>query len=454
MATTGFWPVKGKLKSVIVYAENPNKTMNPKFFDSDLYATLQYAENSNKTDQELFVSGINCSKHNAYAQMVAVKKKFGERGTVVAYHGYQSFKVNEVTPEECHEIGIETARKMWGDKYQVIVTTHLDKKHHLHNHFVINSTSFKDGLKFRNKIGDHYELREISDAICKERGKSVLENAPFYGGEKKAYWLHKQGKKTHRDMLREDIEICLTVATNWDEFRRVLATMGYEVDYRRFTIKAKDWERGVRVEGLGYTVEGIEKRFNETYYSGHHLADWNNFFYARRKYFPLESIRKKLEFGIEHGKRPEVIYVNTMFLLIILVFQLLKEVADAMLLTPEMRHAAKDIKQYVADYHFLTDNQIQTTDDLTVTIEETQLKIAELEEKRSKADNKKRRATTPEDKERYKSLRKEITEEITPLRKKLKQAEDILNKSPHLYELLQKEHQAEINKIRKIERSR
>ena len=454
MATTGFWPVKGKLKSVIVYAENPDKTMNPKFFDSDLYATLQYAENGNKTDQELFVSGINCSKYNAYAQMVAVKKKFGERGTVVAYHGYQSFKENEVTPEECHEIGIETARKMWGEKYQVMVTTHLDKKHHLHNHFVINSTSFKDGLKFRNKIGDHYELREISDAICKERGKSVLENAPFYGGEKKAYWLHKQGKRTHRDMLREDIEICLTVATSWDEFRRVLFTMGYEVDYRRFTIKAKDWERGVRVEGLGYTVEGIEKRFNETYYSGHHLADWNNFFYARRKYFPLESIRKKLEFGIEHGKRPEVIYVDTMLLLIILVFQLLKEVADAMLISPEMRRAAKDIKQYVSDYHFLTDNQIHTTDDLTVTIEETQFKIAELEEKRSKADNKKRRASTPEDKERYKALRKEITQEIAPLRKKLKQAEQILEKSPHLYELLQKEHQLETNKIRKLERSR
>ena len=454
MATTGFWPVKGKLKSVIVYAENPDKTMNPKFFDSDLYATLQYAENSNKTDQELFVSGINCSKHNAYAQMVAVKKKFGERGSVVAYHGYQSFKENEVTPEECHEIGIETARKMWGDKYQVIVTTHLDKKHHLHNHFVVNSVSFRTGRKFENHISDHYKLREISDAICKERGKSVLENAPFYGGEKAAYWLHKQGKKTHRDMLREDIEICLTVATNWDEFRRVLFTMGYEVDYRRFTIKAKDWERGIRVEGLGYTVEGIEKRFNETYYSGHHLADWNNFFYARRRYFPLESVRKKLEFSIEHGKRPEVIYVNTMFLLIILVFQLLKEVADAMLISPEMRHAAKDIKQFVADYHFLTDNQIQTTDDLTVTIEETQLKIAELEEKRSKADNKKRRASIPEDKERYKALRKEITEEITPLRKKLKQAEQILDKSPHLYELLQKEHQAEISKIRKLERSR
>ncbi len=92
------------------------------------------------------------------------------------------------------------------------------------------------------------------------------------------------------------------------------------------------------------------------------------------------------------------------------------------------------------------------TDDLTVTIEETKLKIAELEEKRSKADNKKRRASTSEDKERYKALRKEITEEITPLRKKLKQAEQILEKSPHLYELLQKEYQLEINKIRKLER--
>ncbi len=419
-----------------------------------MYQTLQYAENDKKTDEKLYVSAINCPVQRAYEHMMTTKLHYGKLGGNVAYHGFQSFKENEVTPEECHSIGVESAKRMWGDEYEIVVTTHLDKHHHLYNHFVVNSVSFRTGRKFENHISDHYKLREISDAICKERGKSVLENAPFYGGEKAAYWLHKQGKKTHRDMLREDIETCLTVATNWDEFRRVLFTMGYEVDYRRFTIKAKDWERGVRVERLGYTVEGIEKRFNETYYSGHHLADWNSFFYARRKYFPLESVRKKLEFSIEHDKRPEVIYVDTMLLLIILVFQLLKEVADAMLISPEMRRAAKDIKQYVADYHFLTDNQIQTTDDLTVTIDETNAKIAELEEKRSKADNKKRRASTSEDKERYKALRKEITEEITPLRKKLKQAEDILDKSPHLYELLQKEHQAEMKKIRTIQRSR
>ena len=454
MAVTGFWPVKSRLKEVIDYAENPDKTIEQKYLNADLYATLQYTENDSKTDEKLFVSGINCSKNFAYSQMIAVKKKFGERGTNIAYHGFQSFSEGEVTPEECREIGIETARKMWGDKFQVVITTHLDRKHHLHNHFVINSVSFKDGSKFRNKIEDHIRLREISDAICIERGKTVYKDAPFYNSQKKEYWLHKAGKQTHRDMLKEDIELCLSLATSWDKFRTILASMGYEIDYRRMTVKAKDWERGIRLKNLGYTAEGIEKRFEENFSNRNNRNEWNNYIISRRKYFPLETMAKQLEFSIEHSKKPDKIFVDTMFLLIIMVFKLITEVADAMLLSPEMRRAAKDIKQYVADYHFLTDNQIHTTEELAITIEETQQKIAELEEKRSKADNKKRRAKTPEEKEQYKALRKELTKEIAPLRQRLKQAEKIYEKSPHLYELLQKEHNAEIKKIRNMERNR
>ena len=126
MATTGFWPVRGRLKDVLTYAENPDKTMEPKFLDADLFATLKYASNSEKTDEQMYVSGINCSKHRAYEEMCAVKKRYGERGSVVAYHGYQSFRAGEVTPQEAHEIGIETARRMWGDRFQVVVTTHLN----------------------------------------------------------------------------------------------------------------------------------------------------------------------------------------------------------------------------------------------------------------------------------------------------------------------------------------
>lgn len=386
--------------------------------------------------------------------MMTTKLHYGKLVGNVAYHGYQSFAEGEVTPEECHSIGMETAKRMWGDEYEIVVTTHLDKQHHLHNHFVVNSVSFKTGRKFENHISDHYKLREISDVICKERGKSVLENASFYGGQKSAYWIHKKGNKTHRDMLGEDIELCLSVATNRKYFYNALNNMGYTVDYRRLTIKAKGWERGVRLTSLGYTVEEIDKRLNANLYNPTGRVTWNNYVMTRNKYLPLETMAKRLEFSIEHSKKPDVIFVDTMFLLIILVFQLLKEIADAMLLSPEMRQAAKDVKQFVADYHFLTDNHIHTTDDLIITIDDTKIKITELEDKRNKADNKKRRASTPEEKEKYKALRKEITQEITPLRKKLKQAEEILENSPHLYELLQEEHRLETNRIRKPERTR
>ena len=415
---------------------------------------MQYAENDNKTDKKLYVSAINCPVQRAYEHMMTTKLHYGKLGGNVAYHGYQSFAEGEVTPEECHSIGMETAKRMWGEEYEIVVTTHLDKEHHLHNHFVVNSVSFKTGRKFENHISDHYKLREISDAICRERGKSILENSPFYSGEKDAYWIHKKGNKTHRDMLGEDVELCLSVSTGWKYFYNALNNMGYTIDYQRLTIKAKGWERGVRLTSLGYTVEEIEERLNANLYGPTGRSTWNNYIMTRDKYSPLDTMAKRLEFSIEHSKKPDMIFVDTMFLLIILVFQLLKEIADATLLSPEMRHAAKDLKQFVADYHFLTDNQIHTTDDLLQSIEETQLKIAELEDERSKADNKKRRANTPEEKEKYKTLRKEITQEIEPLRKKFKQAEQILEKSPHLYELLQEELRLETNRIRKLERTR
>lgn len=151
MATTGFWPVRGKLKDIIDYAKNPDKTTAKEYLDDDLYDALRYVENDGKTDRKMYVTALNCSKSMAYEQMTAVKRKYGERGKVVAYHGYQSFAAGEVMPEEAHRIGVETARRMWGDRFQVVVTTHLNTDN-LHNHFVINSVSFKDGGKYRNSI--------------------------------------------------------------------------------------------------------------------------------------------------------------------------------------------------------------------------------------------------------------------------------------------------------------
>ena len=124
--------------------------------------------------------------------MMITKRHFGKTGGNVAYHGYQCFKSGEVTPKEAHDIGLETARRMWGKDYEIVVTTHLNTDN-LHNHFVINSVSFKSGLKFENHISDHIRLREISDAVCKEYGKSVIEGAKFYNADRNAYWVHKRG---------------------------------------------------------------------------------------------------------------------------------------------------------------------------------------------------------------------------------------------------------------------
>lgn len=220
MAVTGFWPVYGNLKATLDYADNPDKTTSKEYLDKDLYSALRYAENDNKTDKQVFVGGINCSAQNAYTEMIAVQLRFGMKGKVVAYHGIQSFKANEVTPEEAFEIGKETARKMWGDRYQVLVTVHLNTDN-LHCHFVVNPCSFKNGSKFKNKIGDHLQLRKISDEVCREHGLSVLENSSFYSkGQKKEYWAHRNGQMTHRDMLKKDIDYCLQYSSNGSEFER------------------------------------------------------------------------------------------------------------------------------------------------------------------------------------------------------------------------------------------
>ena len=112
MATTGFWPVKNRLKEVIDYARNPDKTTDKKFLDEDLYAALRYVEDDKKTDQTMYVSGINCPKQRAYQCMMATKQRYGKLGGNVAYHGYQSFVSGEITAEEAHKIGLETARRM------------------------------------------------------------------------------------------------------------------------------------------------------------------------------------------------------------------------------------------------------------------------------------------------------------------------------------------------------
>ena len=454
MAVTGFWPIYKNLKATLDYADNPDKTTDRRYLDDDLYATLYYAENDNKTDRKMYVGGINCSKQNAYAEMIAVQRRFGLRGKVVGYHGIQSFKTGEVTPEQAFEIGKATARKMWGDRYQVLVTVHLNTEN-VHCHFVVNPVSFKDGTKFQNKIGDHKELRKVSDAICREHGLSVLENSNFYGGHKKDYWRHKSGKKTHRDYLREDVEYCLTFATTPREFESQLFALGYTLDPVRFSVKAKHWERSVRLDKIGFSKEVIQKQLDENAINRFRLFTLEYKPPYRPKKFPLEDEMRKLEFSIDHSYDAATVLVDTIFFIIITVIQIAAELADVMLLSPDLRAAEKDLKELISDYHFLKENDIHTVSDLQANIDESKAQLSDLERERKTLGNRIRRPKSPEEQVKNKECRKEISKQMKPVRERLRRAEKILEKSPHLYELLKQEHDLERKaRARYLDRSR
>ena len=455
MAVTGFWPIYKNLKATLDYADNPDKTTDRRYLDDDLYAALSYAENDNKTDRKMYVGGINCSKQNAYAEMIAVQRRFGLRGKVVGYHGIQSFREGEVTPEQAFEIGMETARRMWCDKYQVLVTVHLNTDN-VHCHFVVNPVSFKDGTKFQNKIGDHKELRKVSDEICQEHGLSVLENSEFYSkGKKKEYWANKAGRKTHRDYLREDVEYCLSFATTPREFENQLYALGYTLDPVRFSVKAKHWERSVRLEKIGFSKEVIQKQLDENAINRFRLFTLEYKPPYRPKKFPLEDELRKLEFSIDHCYDAATVFVVTIFYIIITIIQIVAELADVMLLSPDLRAAEKDLKDLVADYHFLKENDIHTVSDLQTNIDESKAQLSDLERERKSISNRIRRPKSPEEQVKNKECRKEISKQMKPVRERLRRAEKILEKSPHLYELLKQEHELERKaRARYLDRSR
>ena len=255
MAVTSLWAVRGNLGSVLDYAANPEKT--------DLTNLLRYATQQRKTVVQeegspvrQLVTGIHCTPATARQEMQAVKKHFGKEKGVIAYHGYQSFAPGECTPE------------LWGERYQVLVATHLDKENHLHSHFVINTVSFVDGKKFYRSGLDYRAMREASDALCREYGLSIIETPQ--PGKSKHYAEHRaeqQGKLTWRSLIKQDVDTALRQSMTERQFFHALQQMGYEVKVGAdISVRPKGKERFFRLGrnlGESYTPTGIRRRLLE-----------------------------------------------------------------------------------------------------------------------------------------------------------------------------------------------
>lgn len=146
MAVTKIWAVTDSISRVIQYAANPEKT---EF--SDIKKALHYIGNQEKTvmgnEKTIYVTGVNCTAETAFQEMISVQGRFDKTTGNVAYHAYQSFKTGEVSPQLAHQLGVELARKMWGDQYQVLVATHFNTGTY-HNHLVVNAVNLWNGKKF------------------------------------------------------------------------------------------------------------------------------------------------------------------------------------------------------------------------------------------------------------------------------------------------------------------
>lgn len=237
MAVTKIWPVKGRLDAVIRYAGNEEKTRLPDLTGlsagkDDLSDVLQYAANDAKTTREsqLFVSGVNCVPEIARQQMELTKQQFGKTGGTVAFHAYQSFRPGEVTPEQCHAIGVELAKRVWGDRFQVLVATHLNTDC-CHNHFVINSVSFVDGKRYNDCKKTYRALQDASDELCREQGLSVVDKKDAHRVPRNLYLAEKAGEPTRYNVMRQDIDLAILRSETPRDLPHILRKMGYEVDF-------------------------------------------------------------------------------------------------------------------------------------------------------------------------------------------------------------------------------
>lgn len=271
MAVTKIWPVKSRLDHVLSYAQDLDKTENPLYEQAKgqpIKEVLHYAMEGEKTKEQFFVTGLNCSPDTAKEEMMITKKQFQKTGSILAFHAYQSFAYDEVTPAAAHEIGVQLAQELWGERFQVVVSTHLDKAH-LHNHFVLNSVSFMDGKRYYDNHQTYGRMRAVSDRLCKEYQLSVIEapqtgrRYPSYG----AYLAKQDGKPTWDSEIMADLEAAITSSRTMQQFFYQLQEMGYERKQRAqyFTIRPPGKERFVRIDRRHpeYTLDAIKMRILE-----------------------------------------------------------------------------------------------------------------------------------------------------------------------------------------------
>ena len=255
-----------------------------KTIKNNLQAVINYGKNGDKTDNGVLVSSVNCSVENSYEEMALTKKFFHKEDKTLGYHIIQSFKGNEVSPQKANQIGKELAEELWGDKFQVVICTHINKEN-VHNHMILNSVSFIDGKKYHNSKFEIAFMKEASDNLCIKYGVSVV-NSPRAEKERAFRQNHidyfnRRDEKMQKIII--DIDETIKFAKKYSDFKLALKAKDYEKikdSGKYLSIKTPYYSRNVRIDrvfGERYSVEGIKERI----------------YYKKKEKSPIANLNKK-----------------------------------------------------------------------------------------------------------------------------------------------------------------
>ena len=436
MATTSLWRIKGHIGKVLLYTQDPKKTTAaeaipvPRASDpNSLEDVIAYAAREDATNKRQLITGVNCNARTARQEMLATKRAYDKEGGTIAYHGYQSFREGEVTPELAHTIGIKLATELWGDRYEVLVATHVDKQSHIHNHFVINTVSFADGIKFHRTKQDYLQMRQVSDRLCAQYGLSVVRPSKSRGQKYNEWAAEQHGKPTIRGTIRADIDRAILASVTERDFIRVMKEMGYEIQTRTATGNPLKYPKlkppgangyfRFHTLGDGYDLDFVKQRIQENI--------------RKRNPFPEPSEEEKQPY--RHYKEEAKKATGLFALYLYYCYELhiiVKHPASVKKVSVFLRDDLRKLDRYIAQADFLRKTGITTTDGLAAYKAGNEGRIADLARTRTELRNKLKQEVRKDHESGIAEIKAQIagvSAEMKTCRKEIRLCDDIAARS-------------------------
>ncbi len=402
-----------RMDHCVDYVLNEEKT--------SLSYALAYAENPDKSHQ--LVTGINCQAATAYEEMQATKRRWDQRGGILGYHLVHSYAPGEATPEQAHAAGVEFARRLLGERYEAVVSTHTDRDH-LHCHIVFNSVSFVDGKKYRSDYKSYFgDIRGTSNAVSREYGLSVIE--PDGHGKHYAEWdAERRGKTTITGLIKEDIDAAVAESFTFDTFLAALRRRGYTVKYgsnvKHTAIRPPGGERFFRLDTLkgSYTEAAIRERLAGTRSGDTPFMP------------PIPTPTRQRRYTIRQGdlhRRPRKMRGFRALYVYYLYFLGIRKPKQGQQFPPfTIRKEVVKLERYRQQFCFLQTYRIETDQQLAMLGEAIQAQIDTLVDERRDLYREKRAGRTVD------GAIEQINQELRQLRRKLKTCNQIEADIPHV----------------------